>query len=68
MAIEIDGGQHYTEDAREYDTKRTKFLNSRNILVYRVTNLDIDRNFEAVCRDIDRTIEERKDHPISQLR
>ena len=59
IAIELDGSQHYYSDGIKYDTERTKFLNDNNILVLRYTNIDIDKNFEAVCMDIERVIRER---------
>ncbi len=53
LVIEIDGGQHYTEEAMEYDKKRTEILEGYGLKVIRFTNLDIDNNFEGVCNNID---------------
>lgn len=53
LVIEVDGGQHYTEESIEYDKKRTEILEGYGLKVLRFTNLDIDNNFEGVCNDID---------------
>ena len=61
LVIELDGGQHYEEEQKLYDQRRTQKLNELGIKVIRFTNLDVDRNFDAVCVEIDRVIEERTD-------
>ena len=40
LAIEIDGAQHYENDAIEYDLRRTEYLNSEGIAVLRFLNGD----------------------------
>lgn len=52
IVIEIDGGQHYTEEEMEYDKRRTEYLNSVGVKVVRYTNDDINKNFDGVCNDI----------------
>lgn len=52
IAIEIDGGQHFTEENRLNDEKRTIYLNSLGITVLRYTNKEIDNKFKSVCEDI----------------
>ena len=53
LVIELDGGGHY-EDAQMFrDRQRTSDLQSMNLRVLRFCNLDIDRNFEGVCQQID---------------
>ena len=56
LVIELDGSQHYKENKKVYDEKRTDFLKSLNIVVLRFTNLDINNNFPGVCKMIDVTI------------
>jgi len=57
LAIEIDGGQHYDEaDNEQYDSKRTKYLNSQGIRVIRIPNNQIMNNFNGVCECIDKII------------
>ena len=65
LAIELDGGGHYTPRQAENDAIRTKELESMNLTVLRFCNLDIDRNFRGVCEHIDLTV---KNLSLSQLR
>jgi very-short-patch-repair endonuclease len=58
LVIEVDGSQHYTEDGIVNDENRTKILNAYSIDVLRFSNFDIERNFEGVCRKIDKTVKE----------
>ena len=53
LAIEIDGAQHYSDEALVYDQNRTDRLNQLGIMVLRFTNVDIQRRFQAVCELID---------------
>jgi very-short-patch-repair endonuclease len=59
LVIELDGSQHYEEEAEQYDTERTNYLNRHGIEVLRYTNLDIHRRFEDVCRDIEFHVNQR---------
>ena len=59
LAIEIDGSQHYTEEGTEYDSERSIVLKKYGVETIRFSNLDIDRNFEGVCQEIDSVIKER---------
>ena len=65
LVVELDGGGHYTAEQEEKDNLRTKDLERMNITVIRICNLDIDRNFLAVCEYIDLTV---KNLSLSQLR
>ncbi|MBQ8000048.1 MAG: endonuclease domain-containing protein [Ruminococcus sp.] len=53
LIIELDGNNHYYEKQIEKDNLRTKELESMNLSVLRVTNLEINRNFREVCEYID---------------
>ncbi len=53
LVIELDGGGHYTESQKEKDKIRTNDLESMDLKVIRICNLDIDRNFYGVCEYID---------------
>ena len=53
LIIELDGGQHYEEDALKYDEERTKYFNNLGIRVIRFTNVNIDKYFENVCQEIE---------------
>ena len=65
LVIELDGGGHYTAELARKDEMRTKDLESMNLTVVRICNLDIDRNFSGVCEYIDLTL---KRLSLSQLR
>ena len=56
LVIELDGSQHYTHEAKEYDEERTRFLSEYGIKVLRINNIEIKRNFDGVCRYIDKII------------
>ena len=53
LVIELDGGGHYNDKQTLKDGIRTKELESLNLKVLRICNLDIDRNFYGVCEYID---------------
>ena len=56
LVIEVDGSQHYTETGLAHDNERTAYLKCLNLTVIRVTNLEIDKQFAAVCQTIARYI------------
>ena len=68
LVIELDGSQHYEPRAIAYDAERSAFLEAFGLKVLRFTNLDIDRNFRGVCDQIDMTIRQRLQNPLSHLR
>ena len=59
LVIELDGSQHYTSQGKAHDAARTEILEKYGIYVLRFSNRDVDKNFEGVCRMIDRVINER---------
>ena len=56
LIIELDGSQHYESTVEEYDILRTASLEARKLRVIRITNYELNRNFEGVCRYIDETV------------
>ncbi len=52
LVIELDGAQHYEDEAQREDRKRDGELNRLGYTVLRYSNHEIHRNFEAVCQDI----------------
>ena len=64
LVIELDGGSHYTAEQAKKDELRTKELESMNLTVLRICNLDIDRNFRGVCEQIDMKVKSKL--PLSQ--
>jgi len=57
LVIELDGSQHYEEKGKENDIERDTYLKSLGIKVLRYSNLDVNKNFEGVCRDITKNIQ-----------
>lgn len=58
LVIEVDGGQHYTEEGLAYDKERTAAMEKHDLKVIRFTNREVDQQFEGVCWKIDQTIKE----------
>lgn len=52
LVIELDGGQHGTDEAIEYDTERTKFLEALDLKVVRYWNHDVLKNTESVLSNL----------------
>jgi len=52
LAIELDGGQHNMEEAREYDVERTKFLSGHGITVVRFWNNEVMRELDGVLEQV----------------
>ena len=68
LAIEVDGSQHYEPQSMAYDTERSAFLSALDLEVLRFSNREIDRDFRSVCEQIDFTIQNRLQGPLSHLR
>ena len=60
IVIELDGSQHYKEEAVKRDTERDAYLEGLGLKVLRFSNYDVNTNFEGVCLAIRREIEARK--------
>ena len=48
VAVELDGGQHFTLEGQAYDRRRTAYLATRGIRVVRFTNSELFENTEGV--------------------
>ncbi len=59
VIIEIDGYQHYYEENREYDQKRTEYLERLGFVVLRFDNIEVNKDFEQVKFEIKRFCENR---------
>ena len=57
LVIEVDGNQHYTPEAMEYDRIRTEYMNSLGLTVIRFSNIEVDNNFSGVCAAIEKFAE-----------
>ncbi|MGQ0475421.1 MULTISPECIES: endonuclease domain-containing protein [unclassified Acinetobacter] len=52
LVIELDGGQHNTEDGRTYDVERTQFLEALGLTVVRYWNSDVLGRTDVVLEDL----------------
>ena len=59
LVVELDGSGHYTPEAKQYDLERTAFLEGYGLLVVRLLNAEINKNFYGVCEYIDKIVKER---------
>lgn len=59
LAIEVDGGQHYTPEGLAYDEIRTKYLGRVGIDVVRFTNTEILRNINGVLMRLGEVVRRR---------
>jgi len=62
--IELDGSQHFEDQQIEKDKERTIYLEGYGLRIFRITNHEINKNFEGVCQSIDHIIKQS----LSQLR
>jgi len=56
LAIEADGGQHYSEQGEARDAERTDWLTSRGVRVLRFTNIEVFLETEVVLEKIRETL------------
>jgi very-short-patch-repair endonuclease len=52
LAVELDGSQHYTEEGKEYDFHRDKFLQAQGVTVLRFSNREFLTNQDGVMQVI----------------
>jgi very-short-patch-repair endonuclease len=52
LAIEIDGGQHYEDAGRRYDSERDLFLQDNGVRTLRFSNLEVLKETEGVAEAI----------------
>ncbi len=67
LVVELDGVQHYTAEALESDRRRSESLAKYDLEVIRFTNLDVNRNFAAVCEAIDKKVKQRITQPPAPI-
>ena len=59
LIVELDGSQHYEDRGKEYDQNRTAVLESRSLLVIRIPNNELMKNFRGACEYIDMIVQQR---------
>lgn len=66
LVVELDASQHDDPEGKQSDQKRDAYLRSLGLDVLRLSNLDVDERFEAVCLAIDQTVREKPSNPARQ--
>jgi very-short-patch-repair endonuclease len=68
LIVEVDGGQHLEQ--REYDERRTRWLEGQGFSVLRFWNHEVLQQTEAVLEQIVRWVEQKQPspHPLSRKR
>ena len=59
LVLELDGSQHYEKTTMQYDAERTKELEQYGVVVIRIPNNQVDKNFQGVCAYIDDVVQNR---------
>ncbi|MCG6206649.1 endonuclease domain-containing protein [Rhodopseudomonas sp. HC1] len=52
LVVELDGGQHYSDDAERADAARTAAIEARGFRVIRLSNADVMNNRDGVLQSI----------------
>jgi very-short-patch-repair endonuclease len=52
LVVEVDGGQHYTDEGMKQDNRREQFLQSQGFRVLRFSNIDALKNEDGVIEKI----------------
>ena len=59
LVVEVDGGQHYTEEGKTKDRERDNYLASLDLKVLRFSNSDVLKEIDAVLQMILGNVEVR---------
>jgi len=52
LVVEVDGGQHYTDEGTKQDKRREEFLQLQGFRVLRFSNIDALKNADGVIEKI----------------
>ena len=67
LVVELDGGQHGTDEAMAYDAARTKWLEARGYRVLRISNIEFLKEQEVTVDAIWRAVES-SGTPLPEIR
>ncbi len=59
LVVELDGSQHYKQTEAEKDRIRTAYLAQYDLLVVRIPNNEVFKNFSGVCEHITAIYDQR---------
>jgi very-short-patch-repair endonuclease len=68
VAVEVDGPSHSTDEGIAHDARRTAFLRSRGLVVYRISNPDVHCCLTQVLDGIALVVLERERASSTTLR
>ena len=57
LAVELDGGQHFTVDGLMYDGRRTEYLAAHGVCVVRFTNRELFENTDGLLERLRQVVE-----------
>ena len=63
LVIELDGGQHFSDEGERADTRRSAVIEAKGFKVLRFSNLDVMTNRAGVLETIATTVAERAPTP-----
>ncbi|MFO7888699.1 MAG: DUF559 domain-containing protein [bacterium] len=56
LVVEVDGGQHYQGEEKEYDQKRDDYLQGLGIRILRFSNKEVLENVGGIVGEIEKVI------------
>ena len=57
LAVELDGGQHFTVEGQAYDRRRTEYFATHGVHVLRFTNRELFENTDGVLEMLRQYVE-----------
>lgn len=67
LVLELDGSQHFKEEGLWRDAQRTRYLEEYDLLVVRIPNNEVNRNFREVCMYVDLLVRQRTQGTVAPL-
>jgi very-short-patch-repair endonuclease len=58
LVIELDGGQHYSEEKQSADSRRDDYFNGKGLRVLRFSDSDVLKETDAIMEEILRHVEQ----------
>jgi len=65
LIIEVDGGQHFSDETSEYDKIRDEYMQGAGLKVLRFSNSDVMKNIDGVVESILDNMEISNEIPLS---
>jgi len=67
LVVEVDGGQHFSNDGVEYDDIRDDYLQSAGLKVLRFSNADVMKNINGIVESVLENMEISEETPIEKI-